>query len=104
MPTLVNLLIAVGFFTVLSAILAGAICICAKIFYVKDDPRFEEVLKNLPGANCGGCGYPGCSGLANAIIKEGVKPANCKPIKKENIDIIEEYIKKTTGPNGEFIG
>ena len=25
-----------------------------------------QVLECLPGANCGGCGYPGCGGLCNS--------------------------------------
>ena len=36
----------------------------AKAFYVETDPKETAVLEALPGNNCGGCGYPGCSGLA----------------------------------------
>lgn len=32
-------------------------------FKVEVDPREEAVLDALPGNNCGGCGYAGCSGL-----------------------------------------
>ena len=47
-------------------------------FAVEKDPKAEEVLAVLPGANCGACGFPGCSGLAEAIAK-GEAPANaCK--------------------------
>lgn len=99
----INVLIGIGVFALLSALLAGAICICSKVFYVENDPRYEEVLKNLPGANCGGCGYAGCSGFANAIISEGANPRNCKPNKQEKVDLITAYIKATTGPNGEYI-
>lgn len=42
---------------------------CSKKFAVKEDPRLALVQENLPGANCGGCGYPGCSGLADALVK-----------------------------------
>ena len=38
-------------------------------FKVEVDPREEAVLDALPGNNCGGCGYAGCSGLAAAIAK-----------------------------------
>jgi Na+-translocating ferredoxin:NAD+ oxidoreductase RNF subunit RnfB len=41
----------------------------AKAFYVYEDPRIEKVLEKLPQANCGGCGFPGCKGLAEAIVK-----------------------------------
>ena len=38
-------------------------------FQVETDEREEAVLAALPGNNCGGCGFPGCSGLAAAIAK-----------------------------------
>ena len=41
----------------------------AKKFYVYEDPRVDEVEAVLPGANCGGCGYPGCHGFADACVK-----------------------------------
>ena len=43
--------------------------IFAKKFAVEVDEKEAAVLEALPGNNCGGCGYPGCSGLAAAIAK-----------------------------------
>lgn len=40
-------------------------------FKVVEDPRIDQVQEVLPGANCGGCGYPGCRGFAEAIVKAG---------------------------------
>lgn len=51
----------------------------AKTFEVKTDERELQVRELLPGANCGGCGYPGCDGLASAIAK-GEAPANACPV------------------------
>lgn len=48
-------------------------------FKVEVDEREEAVLAALPGNNCGGCGYAGCSGLAAAIVK-GEAPANACPV------------------------
>jgi Na+-translocating ferredoxin:NAD+ oxidoreductase RNF subunit RnfB len=48
-----------------AALLYGA----SKKFEVKEDPRLAQVLDTLPGANCGGCGYAGCGGLAAACVK-----------------------------------
>ena len=48
-------------------------------FAVEVDEREEAVLAALPGNNCGGCGYPGCSGLAAAIAK-GEAPAGACPV------------------------
>lgn len=38
--------------------------IASIVFKVAVDEKEEAVLGVLPGNNCGGCGYPGCSGLA----------------------------------------
>ena len=38
-------------------------------FKVEVDEKEEAVLAVLPGNNCGGCGFAGCSGLAAAIAK-----------------------------------
>ena len=38
-------------------------------FKVEVDERETLVRGELPGNNCGGCGYPGCDGLAAAIVK-----------------------------------
>ena len=38
-------------------------------FEVYEDPRIAQVQEVLPGANCGGCGYPGCGGFATACVK-----------------------------------
>lgn len=51
----------------------------AKKFEVEIDEREVKVRELLPGANCGGCGYPGCDGLANAIA-EGKAPVNACPV------------------------
>jgi RnfABCDGE-type electron transport complex B subunit len=50
-----------------------------KLFEVEQDEREVQVRELLPGANCGGCGYPGCDGLAAAIAK-GEAPANACPV------------------------
>src|SRR3712207_9473240 len=51
----------------------------AKKFEVQIDPKIEEIIGILPGANCGGCGYPGCSGYASAIVEEGASMTLCSP-------------------------
>ena len=48
-------------------------------FKVEVDEREEAITGVLPGNNCGGCGYAGCSGLAAAIVK-GEGPVNGCPV------------------------
>ncbi|MFP4225771.1 MAG: FAD-dependent oxidoreductase, partial [Desulfobacterales bacterium] len=42
----------------------------------------------LAGANCGGCGYTGCSAAAEAIVKGEAPPAVCMLTSSENISEI----------------
>ena len=64
-------------FILIAVIVLGAIGLIAAIvlfaaskkFAVYEDPRIAQVGELLPGANCGGCGFPGCSGMAEALVK-----------------------------------
>ncbi|HDP99356.1 MAG TPA: Fe-S cluster domain-containing protein [bacterium] len=51
----------------------------SKKFAVEVDPKIERIFDELPGANCGGCGYPGCSGYAEAVVKSGADMTLCAP-------------------------
>ena len=49
---------------VLGIIFGIILAVASKVFAVEKDPREEAITECLPGANCGGCGYPGCGGYA----------------------------------------
>ena len=55
------------------------LCFSSEKFKVEVDERETAILGVLPGNNCGGCGYAGCSGLAAAIVK-GEAPVNQCPV------------------------
>jgi electron transport complex protein RnfB len=62
------------------ALIAGIILsIASRIFVVEVNPTEEKILAILPGANCGGCGYPGCSGYARALAGGSAEPNLCSP-------------------------
>ena len=46
-------------------------------FAVHVDPKQEAVLAALPGSNCGACGFPGCQGLAEALIAGKAEVTGC---------------------------
>jgi Na+-translocating ferredoxin:NAD+ oxidoreductase RNF subunit RnfB len=54
---------------ILGVVLAIVLYLVAQKFKVVEDPRIDQVEAVLPGANCGGCGYPGCRGFAEAVVK-----------------------------------
>lgn len=63
------ILIAVLVLGAIALIAALVLFVVAKKFAVEEDPRLGQVTELLPGANCGGCGFAGCSGMAGALVK-----------------------------------
>jgi NADPH-dependent glutamate synthase beta subunit-like oxidoreductase len=61
----------------LGCIIGICLAIASRIFYVYVDPKVEAITDALPGANCGGCGYPGCGANAEAIVAGGSPPDSC---------------------------
>lgn len=65
--------------TVLGALLGLGLAIADKKLSVVKDQKLEELESVMPGANCGGCGFPGCNGYANAVFKGEAQPGLCSP-------------------------
>ena len=47
---------------------AVILAVASKMLYVYEDPRIAQVESVLAGANCGGCGFPGCTAAAQGVI------------------------------------
>ena len=56
------MLYAILMMLVLGAILGLGLGVADKYLKVETDERVDTVTGMLPGYNCGGCGYAGCSG------------------------------------------
>jgi len=91
---LLNAVLALG---IAGLVFGAMLAMAAERFKVEEDPKVLEVLAALPGANCGACGFPGCSGLAQAIVK-GEAPTNaCVPGGKA----VAEAVSKIMGVDAE---
>lgn len=89
MPILLPAIVLAG----IGFILGILISVVSKVFYVEEDPSIEEVVELLPRYNCGACGFPGCKEMAIALLNKEAKPGLCKPLKKESLPPLEEYLK-----------
>lgn len=69
------ILLSIAVLGVLGAVFGAILAYASKIFHVETDPRQDAVRQCLAGANCGGCGFPGCDGYAAAVAK-GEAPTN----------------------------
>ena len=57
---------------------AVVLAVASRLLKVDENPNIELVTEALPGANCGGCGYPGCEGFAAAVVtRDDVSPGLC---------------------------
>ncbi|MBQ9328128.1 MAG: RnfABCDGE type electron transport complex subunit B [Solobacterium sp.] len=84
---------AVVMMLALGAIVGLVLGFAATKFHVEPDHREEELLAMLPGYNCGGCGYPGCSGMAAALADGSGNIDKCKPSKADVKEAIKQYLK-----------
>ena len=67
----------------------------AQKFKVYEDPRIDTVEGMLPGANCGGCGFPGCRGMADALVKQDdISNLYCPVGGQETMKSIASYLGK----------
>ena len=72
-----EILIAVGLLGGLGLIFGLVLAAASKAFYVETDPRLDQLNECLPGANCGGCGYAGCGGYAEAVLNGEAPIGKC---------------------------
>lgn len=71
---------------------AATLGVASKKFAVEVDPREAAIMEVLPGANCGACGEPGCSGFAKGVA-EGRLAANlCTPGGSDTIQAIADIL------------
>lgn len=72
-----DILIAMGILGGLGLIFGLILAIASRVFHVETDPRLDQLNEALPGANCGGCGYAGCGGYAQAVLEGKAKIGLC---------------------------
>ena len=56
------------------------LAVASRVFRLDQDVRIERIEEALPGANCGACGFGGCSAYAQAVVagKAEIGRASCR--------------------------
>ena len=62
---------------IMGGIFGVLLAVASIVFRVHQDERIGLIRAALPGANCGGCGYPGCDGYASGVVNEGAPVNKC---------------------------
>ena len=74
-----NILLTAGSLGVIALVCGVALAWVASKFGVAENEAVIALNEALPGVNCGGCGYPGCSEYAKAIVEREVPLNLCAP-------------------------
>lgn len=89
------ILVPAGILLVVAALFALLIVFLSKKLSVEKDVREEEIVKNLAGANCGACGYPGCAGFAKALLEGKAELSACSVTNAEGKQAIAKVLGVT---------
>ncbi len=73
--------------------------VASKIFEVHKDERIGKIMEALPCANCGGCGFAGCSSFAQAVVDGKAAPSACSVGGSQCADAVSEIM----GVKTEFV-
>lgn len=74
---MLNILYATAVISIMGLIFGLLLGVASKIFKVEQDEKIPLIMEILPGANCGGCGFAGCSQFAEAVLKGEATPNGC---------------------------
>ncbi|MDL2225622.1 RnfABCDGE type electron transport complex subunit B [Eubacteriales bacterium OttesenSCG-928-M02] len=75
----------------------GLLGYASKVFAVEVDEQVDAVREFLPGANCGGCGFPSCDQLAYAAVHQGRQVSDCVVINEENLALAAAALGQEVG-------
>jgi Na+-translocating ferredoxin:NAD+ oxidoreductase subunit B len=95
-----DILIAVLGMAAMGLFWAVVLVVVNKKFHVDENPKIEQVVDCLPGANCGACGFAGCQALGEAIIEKDADPAVCPVAQDDCYEEIAEITGKEMGEKG----
>lgn len=87
-----TVLMAITVIGIMGLVIGGGLGIASVFLAVKVDKRVEEVYEALPHFNCGACGFPGCHGMAEGLIRSEVPISNCKPSKPDRREKIKAIL------------
>ncbi|MBP1544802.1 MAG: RnfABCDGE type electron transport complex subunit B, partial [Oscillospiraceae bacterium] len=79
MGFVMNYVLPILIFAVIGAVAGALLVLGSKLLHVEMDETVARLTEELPGGNCGACGYSGCEGYANAVAKGDAPTNRCKP-------------------------
>lgn len=78
----------------LTAFIISVILVIVSNKFKKYDEEINELLKRLPGINCGMCGYNTCEGMANALLENKEIYKKCKVLHGDKLEEMRSFLSK----------
>ncbi len=97
------MVIAVTTLAALCLLFASLLVLAHRKLHVDEDPRIDAAHQLLPGTNCGACGYPGCLGLAEAMVAGEALPGKCTVISDEEREYIAGFLGVDVGAEEKVV-
>ena len=87
-----EVLFAVAVVTVIGAVAGFGLSIASAAMAVPKNEKAEEIASALPGANCGSCGFSGCTAYAEAIANGEAEAGLCTPGGADTATMLSEIL------------
>jgi electron transport complex protein RnfB len=97
------MVIAITTLAALSFLFATLLVLAHSKLHVEEDPRIDAAHQLLPNTNCGACGFPGCLGLAEAMIGGTALPGKCTVISEDEREYIAEFLGIDVGAEEKVV-
>lgn len=97
------MVIAVTTLAALSFLFASLLVLAHRKLHVDEDPRIDAAHVMLPGTNCGACGFPGCLGLAEAMVAGTALPGKCTVMAEEEREVVADFLGVDVGAEEKVV-
>ena len=97
------MVIAITTLAALSFVFASLLVLAHKKLHVDEDPRIDAAHQMLPGTNCGACGFPGCLGLAEAMVAGSALPGKCTVMSEDDRDDLAAFLGVDAGAEEKVV-
>ncbi len=97
------MVIAVSTLAALCFLFASLLVLAHKKLHVDEDPRIDAAHQLLPQTNCGACGFPGCLGLAEAMVAGEALPGKCTVINEDEREYIAQFLGVDAGAEEKVV-
>ena len=78
----------------LAAIFAVFLSVAHQKLKVEEDPRVEKIIGQLPGVNCGACGFASCRAMAEEVVGGNISVGTCSAGGNDTVQKIAEILER----------